>query len=262
MPENKLSGAKIRGGEKREKRRGIVVVCIAVITTICAAALAVRVIPHYLDLAAARREMAELQKLNPMSEEMLAINPDYVGWIIINGTAISYPVVKGSDNEKYLNTAFGGKENISGTIFMDYRCSGEYVPHIILYGHNSVDFNGRFFRFGGLRYYLDGQYMAEHPEIMLAENNYVSVFEIFSARETDINDPAYYLDFSEQGSFAAFAERNGAPAGAEKIITLSTCVDNGNDDRRMIVQGVLRDIYPATAEYNEETGFWDINIHK
>ena len=30
------------------------------------------------------------------------VNPDYVGWLQISGTTISYPVVQTGDNEKYL----------------------------------------------------------------------------------------------------------------------------------------------------------------
>jgi sortase B len=148
-------------------------------------------------------------------------------------------VVRGNDNKKYLYTAFDGEENVLGAIFMDYRCVGEYVPHIIIYGHEVVDLNGNGLMFGGLRKFLDEQYLAEHPTIMLIENGKHSEFKIFSARLSDIYDPAYYLDFGAPGSYKAFAERNGAPSDAVQIITLSTCVGADND-RRMIVQGVLK----------------------
>jgi hypothetical protein len=137
------------------------------------------------------------------------------------------------------------------------------MPHVIIYGHNSGDLAAleqgeeKYFMFGGLRHYLDEQYMAEHSEIMLVENNFVSVFEIFAARMTDISDPAYQLDFSEPGAFQAFIERNGAPEGTERIITLSTCVGTDND-RRMIVQGALKRVAVAEAEHRE--GGWHINI--
>ena len=75
------------------------------------------------------------------------------------------------------------------------------------------------------------------------------------ARMTDINDPAYYLDFSKPDSYETFLKRNGAPPDAEQIITLSTCVGTGND-RRMIVQGALRCIVPVEAEYGENG--WDV----
>jgi sortase B len=119
---------------------------------------------------------------------------------------------------------------------MDYRCAGEYVPHIIIYGHNTR--YGDMFR--ELHRFLDEQFLAEYPIITLKVNDRTVEYEIFSARKTDIYDPAYHLDFSAPGSFRAFAERNGAPPNAAQIITLSTCVSGNNDDERVIVQGALR----------------------
>jgi hypothetical protein len=94
--------------------------------------------------------------------------------------------------------------------------------------------------FGGLDRFANEKYMAEHPIITLTVNDRVLEYEIFSARRTTVNDPAYFLDFSAPGAFAAFAERNGAPPDARQIITLSTCVSGNNIDERFIVQGVLK----------------------
>ena len=43
--------------------------------------------------------------INP-SAEYYQINPDYVGWLSVNGTVIDYPVVRGQDNEMYLSHNF------------------------------------------------------------------------------------------------------------------------------------------------------------
>ena len=87
--------------------------------------------------------------------------------------------------------------------------------------------------------------MAENNIITLTVNGRRVDYEIFSARLTDIYDPAYHLNFSYPGAFAAFLERNNAPEWSEQIITLSTCVTRGNDDERLVVQGVL--ITPGNA---------------
>jgi|GEM_PF-674982 len=166
---------------------------------------------------------------------MRAINPNYIAWLIINGMRVNYPVVRGEDNERYLTTAFNGEANMFGTLFMDYRNVGETVPHIIIYGHNirSGDM------FGTLHYFLDDEHMARHPIISLLVNGRIVEYKIFSARKTDVNDPAYFLDFTAPGSFAGFLERNGAPADATQIITLSTCSSTGDDDVRVVIQGAL-----------------------
>ena len=242
--------------EQQKKRRQRVVLCLAAVSTLCAAMIAFKVvIPRISDERAVRREQAELLKLNPFSEEFLAINPDYAGWLKIDNTAIDFPVVRGEDNEKYLTTTFKGEDNVLGAIFMDYRCTGD-GPHIIIYGHQADDANKNKLMFSGLTDYVDEQFLAEHPVIIFMENNLLSEFEIFSARLTDVYDPAYRLDFSEPDSFPAFLERNGAPEDAEKIITLSTCVGADND-RRMIVQGSLRRTVQIAMEQGGD-GNWKI----
>ncbi|MCL2819251.1 MAG: class B sortase [Oscillospiraceae bacterium] len=172
-------------------------------------------------------------QLSALDNEMRAINPDYVCWIRIGGTNIDYPVVRGPDNEKYLHTSFQGEENIAGAIFMDYRNIGERLPHIIIYGHNVR--NGGMFT--DLRKFLSSSFLEQNNKITLIVNDHEVEFEIFSARRTDVNDPAYDLNLSSSRNFGRFADRIGAPIRATQIITLSTCVSEGDDDARIIVQG-------------------------
>ena len=50
---------------------------------------------------------------------LLSQNSQVVGWIYSPDTVISYPVLKGGDNEYYLHHTLNGTENASGSIFMD-----------------------------------------------------------------------------------------------------------------------------------------------
>lgn len=53
---------------------------------------------------------------------------------------VDYPVVQGEDNEHYLHYTFDGKENIAGSIFLDYRNRADFTDRkVILYGHNMQD---------------------------------------------------------------------------------------------------------------------------
>jgi len=239
--------------QQRKKRRQRIILCLAIIATICAAVLAFKVIPYISDMRALQREIASLPDLSPFDTHWLEINSDYAGWLKIDDTNIDFPVVRGNDNEKYLTTTFRGEENILGAVFMDYRCIGE-KPHIIIYGHQARDEQDNRLLFGSLHEFLNEKFLTEHPTIMFMENDSLYEFEIFSARQTDINDPAYYLDFSEPDSWVAFLARTGAPPGVEQIITLSTCIGSDND-RRMIVQGALRRVVPVTTEQNEDGGW-------
>lgn len=222
-----------------------IAICLAIFTGISTVVFFAIVLAYIRDLSASRRDYSALQELTEVHTEpyigafdagMRDINSDSICWIKIKDTNVDYPVVRGNDNETYLNTSFFGEDNVFGTLFMDYRCEGEYVPHIIIYGHNSRHGD----MFGGLDKFLDEDYRAEHPVITLNVNDRTVEYEIFSARKTNIDDPAYFLDFSAPGSFQAFSEKIGAPTDAVQIVTLSTCVSGDDDDERIIVQGVLQ----------------------
>ena len=255
MNKRSADGEKETDGQNAKKRRlTVILVCAAVLSTICFAELAMRVMPHRVDLSASQRELSSLPEmpgaqgvtwstLDDYEKRMRRINPDYVGVIRIEGV-LDYPVVRGEDNVKYLSTSYGGDGNAYGAIFMDYRCAGDDVPHIIIYGHNAVDTDRNSYLFNGLQRFLDEQFMAAHPVITFVKNDAIFEFEVFSARITDISDPAYQLDFSAPESFDAFLERNGAPPGASQILTLSTCYVGGGDDGRLVVQGALRNTLP------------------
>ena len=174
--------------------------------------------------------------LSEFDLKMRMINPDFIAWLVIDGTNISYPVVRGKDNEQYLYTTFFGEFNRFGTPFMDYRNVGSFVPHIIIYGHNTRHGD----MFSQLHLMLDERFLADASVIKLIVNGRVVEFDIFRAVHTDIHDFAYFLDFSHADAFGAFLERIGAPPDAAQILTLSTCVRGPDDDERMIVQAVLR----------------------
>jgi len=226
-----------------------VALCLTIVAAIITLSFGVIVVMHLSNSTSSRREISFLRAAfggagivnasytytNPFDREMLQINPNFVAWITVGGTPINYPVVRYNDNERYLNTSFYGQENIFGTLFMDYRNRGDFVPHIIIYGHNSRGNR----KFSALHRFLEPTFLAQHNTITLTVNGRVVEYEIFSARLTNIDDPAYYLDFSYSGAFATFLERNSAPAYAQQIITLSTCVTGGHDDERLVVQGRL-----------------------
>ena len=164
-------------------------------------------------------------------EEVMARNADCIAWIEIPGTQLSYPLVLGQNNDKYLNTTFLGNRNSAGAIFMDYRNSTDLSSqHMVVYGHNMK--NGTMF--GGLAKYLDQSYLANNSAIILRTQTHIYTFRIFAAFQTDMYSPAYQIDFSGPEQFAEFANSYGAPGGTSQILTLSTCT-NGADDERILV---------------------------
>ena len=51
------------------------------------------------------------------SNGMLAVNPDYKGWLTVYGTTATGPVVQGETNDTYLRTDIYGEHSIPGTLF-------------------------------------------------------------------------------------------------------------------------------------------------
>ena len=65
--------------------------------------------------------------------------PNVVGWLKMDDVDISYPIVKGEDNDYYLHYGADGQPNIDGSIFMDYRNKSFDDLHVLIYGHNMLD---------------------------------------------------------------------------------------------------------------------------
>ena len=175
----------------------------------------------------------EVGYLSAFDVEMITINPDFEFWLRIDGTSIDYPVVRGHDNAVYLNTSFRGETSKAGTLFTDFRNEGLLSPHLIIYGHN-LQQGGMF---SDLRHFLNNEFLEEHKYITVVLNDEEITFEIFSARLTDIEDPAYNLHLSSARLLSRWLNRINAPLAATQVITLSTCTRGGSDDERIIVQG-------------------------
>jgi len=160
-------------------------------------------------------------------------NPDYIGWIRIDGTRIDYPVVQGTDNEKYLNTTFGGRRNVSGAIFMDYRLTERFeAPSTILYGHNMK--NGSMF--AGLHRFLDESFVAADPRIeIIFPDGTTRIYTVIAAKITDIHDRAYTMLGQDEQAIYDYTLSLDADRATGQMLLLSTCTDYNNDDERMLV---------------------------
>jgi len=165
----------------------------------------------------------------------IAINPDFVGWISIEGTSVSYPVVQGQDNALYLTTTFNGERNPAGAIFMDYRARNTFdTPITMLHGHNMRDGS----MFASLPKFLDPAFLSDHPEIMIVTaDGETLVYKIFYARRMSAWDPVYTLDFNYAATVELFS---AAPADTSRILLLSTCTSDGDRNVRVLVYAALR----------------------
>lgn len=206
---------------------------------------------EYASLAASAVTAGQTQPEEPKSDllqinfEMLEeINGDLVCWIDVPDTGISYPVVQGKDNSYYLRRSFEGQYYFGGVIFLDYLCEPDLSgQNTILYGHNMLDGS----MFAPLAEYMDEQYFAAHSRVYLYTQDQVLVYRVFNARQTDVQDGCYQVEFSDEQEAADWAKQMldrwqiDAPRHEGPILTLSTCT-NGEKTDRYVVQAVLEEI--------------------
>ena len=86
---------------------------------------------------------AEIKRVTPVKEpyinpfaDYIEANDDFEGWIEIGGTSIDEPLVKGMDNEHYLNYYYLNSRNSAGSLYLDYRNQGNFYDNLmVIYGH-------------------------------------------------------------------------------------------------------------------------------
>ena len=178
-----------------------------------------------------------------------AQNSDFIAWLQIPGTKISYPVVQTDNATYYLTHTFSRKEGVSGCLFSlgksDYRLPGR---NIAIYGHHMRRSRSQTM-FQPLHGYKDAYYLAKHPVIhldSLYHSDTYAVFATLNMRESDWD--AAKADFSSDADFLSFVYRaqalsfydTGIEVGAnDQILTLITCDrDYHSENGRLIVMAV------------------------
>lgn len=108
-------------------------------------------------LEAAQEEEAGWQ--GPSFDELLAINPDVVAWVAMDGTAIDYPILQGETTLEYINKDVFGNFALAGSIFADAQCAADFSePYWLIYGHDMVNS----LMFGDLSLYKDEAFFAQN----------------------------------------------------------------------------------------------------
>lgn len=146
---------------------------------------------------------------------LIAANTDCIGWLSIDGTSISYPVMyTPSEPQKYLRRSFYGKYSQSGVPFLDGRCSTD-GGNLIIYGHNMK--NGTMF--SDLKKYLNTDFLNAHRTVRLETADGVCLFTVTEVLKTNTADPRYDRISCEDG----------------RRLLLSTCYGSGKDGRLLII---------------------------
>ena len=243
-------------------RRGLLLLCILCFL-ICGGSL----LRYWTQTARTQRSVDELKQLRGQAEQahegkeaaeedagaafaaLRARNPDYAGWITIEGTGIDYPVMlpPEGDAEYYLHRGFDGEYDGNGLPFLDSRCSlSPLSGNLVIYGHNMR--SGVMFH--DLLSYRDEEFWREHPLITLETEDGVQTYEIFAAllydasSDEDAFKPHGVIDFTSEEQFrdyldgmaqAAYYDTGVLVTFGERILTLATCDRTLLSNGRMVV---------------------------
>ena len=181
---------------------------------------------------------------NPIPEIDFAVLADMdknaFGWLYIPDTVMNYPVVRGKDNDYYLNHALGGKWNNGGCPFVDYRNKDGFEDYnTVIYGHHLR--NGMMF--ACLDDYAKQEFYDAHPVVYFTTESGKYILRIFAAYTTHSTSDAYNRSFKNEEAFMNWVDKaleqskiktDVEITAQDKVLTLSTCAYNFSGARFVV----------------------------
>jgi sortase B len=185
----------------------------------------------------------------PISVDFAALRqqaPDAVAWLYGPDSKIDDPVVQSSDNDYYLRRLPDGRSNIAGSLFLDYRCAGDFSSwNSIIYGHNMKNKT----RFGSLPDYRAQEYYDLHPALYLLTTAGEYRLDLIAGYLTTAGSDAYDVPQTQQER-DDFLQKTLARSAftapvqvlpQDRLVTLSTCAYD-YENARFVLVGVLREL--------------------
>ena len=169
------------------------------------------------------------------------VNPDYIGWLYMEGTQIDYPVMyTPNDPEYYSRRDFAKQDTRGGTPFVG---PGATIDDdcFYIYGHNMS--SGLFF--GTLNYYMDEEFGLSHRTFTFETLTERRTYEIIGVLKTYLIFPGHgFVYYGYGGSLTeeefdyfvsnireqSMYDFGVVPKYGEQLLVLSTCsyhVDTG-----------------------------------
>ena len=177
---------------------------------------------------------------------LLTVNEEVVGELVVNNTKVDYPVVQASDNDYYLDHNINKEKNANGWIFLDFRNDAMNLDkNNIIYGHNMY-YSGVMF---GTLYKTYNKNWYKNPDNQMITYNTLyedmefQIFSIYKVPDTNDYLKVYFdgdndfLEFIDMITERSIYDFNVPVNADDKIITLSTCSDNGT--KRLVIHAVL-----------------------
>ena len=190
-------------------------------------------VPFFKEKRAERKYENEFKKIQESVTEkksdvngLVKKNKDCIGYVEIQGTTISYPVMQTKDNpDFYLNHDFNRNYSFYGTPYLSAYCDVEKSDNLIIYGHN---INGGKM-FGALEQYKDKEFFYKHRKIYFTTDK-KREYEVFAVMSVNIHDE--FVDKVEEHSLW---RQGNKPKYGEQMLMLSTCDNGKGDDWRIVL---------------------------
>lgn len=239
--------------EKNKKRKLIIVFFIECIFVSALIYSGIKIYSWFMDNQKNGEVISEVQQYVQVTQDdnnekdyivdfsaLTEKNPDTIAYLIVNGTDISFPVVKTDNNDFYLRHNFYKEYNRAGWIFANYINKFDGTDrNISIFGHNMRNNS----MFGTMNNMLtaDWQNNEENMTVVLATKDSVDYYRVFSVYK--IEPEEYYLKnyFESDKEYMKFlntvksrsVKNFGTEISAQsRILTLSTCT---NDNKERIV---------------------------
>lgn len=180
-----------------------------------------------------------------MMENLAKKYPDICGWINVENTKISYPLLLTTDNEYYVRKAYDGSYDKNGSIIVDYRLEGDLTENrnIILYGHNMAS--------GNMFAYLRNPEKFINADIEVYSNGKLAVYKPYAAYiesgsgyiKTAFESADELKSYVKTGKDKSVIDFGTVPGEDPYILTLITCESNfGFGDKRIVFHAVLTEL--------------------
>ena len=195
------------------------------------------------------RDANEKPDMTPIYQGMKRDNPDFAGYLKIDGIGIEYPVMYSpEDPERYLTRDFALEKSVQGLPFIDARCKIDPVSdNLIIYGHNMKDGS----IFGNLDSYQNKDFCREHSLIQFdtvdGPQTYKVLYAFYDRVYYDDEKDFRFYDFIDAGNKDDFASTMSILAAksiynmdvpteyGDKFITLVTCSYQEDEGRFVVI---------------------------
>lgn len=177
-------------------------------------------------------------------QELYKLNNDFVGWLKIENTNISYPVMQTENDRKdyYLRKNFYKQYSQLGTPYIAEYCNIKTSDNVIIYGHHIK--NNQIF--GELEKYKKKEFYNNHRVInfnTIYENAEYEIIAVFKTVAYTGFEYYKFVNSSSKQEFdtfikkckeLSFYETEKTAEYGDKLITLSTC-EYSNKNGRLVV---------------------------